>query len=285
MPPCGRTSCTLSGRDIERLLRARGMPVRAGRRLAAFQPAPSLPPTATQPVLVRAADPPAAADEHQDDDEHQHEPRSTEGTEGTEGSGLELTAMQFGLRSTGPEGRGGGALLLNARAEQLDRREQWSAAVVQGRRCVVVCDAFFERQRATDTSYRLAPPPDAASPLLLLAGLHFPQHEARSDGNGASESDGEGVSSSVVIVTTEPGAFGAVHHRMPLVLPDAAAVRCWLDTPVHGVAAPLARVLPVLTRRLAAGDLCAQPEPPRAAAAPPPRKRVCRTRPIDSFFT
>ena len=272
MPPCGRTPCTLSGRDIERLLRARGLRVHRGPRLAAFQPAPSLPPTAAQPVLVRS---PAPADEPSDE--------PVDGAEHTQHTDLELTAMQFGLRSAGP-GPGSGALVLNARAEQLDRQAQWAAAVVQGRRCVVVCDGFFERQRATDTSYRLAPPAGAASPQLLLAALHFPQ--PRGSGNGSGDVDsvdsGDGVSSSVVIVTTEPGAFGAVHHRMPLVLPDAAAVHGWLDTPVHGVAAPLARVLPVLRHRLAVGDLHAQPEPPRA---PPARKRVCRTRPIDSFFT
>lgn len=197
--------------------------------------------------------------------------------------------MRFGVRSpssVAPNGRSG-PLLINARAEQLDRWPLWSDAVVQGRRCVVVCDGFFERQRDADTWCHLTPPADAASPLLFLAGLHFPDHDSSSGGIPAprdGEDEGTGVSSSVVVVTTEPGAFAAVHHRMPLVLPDAAAVRAWLDTPVHGVAAPLPRVLPVLSQRLAAGDLRVETEE-RRPVPQPPRKRVCRTRPIDSFFT
>ncbi|SFK10994.1 Putative SOS response-associated peptidase YedK [Pseudovibrio ascidiaceicola] len=98
-------------------------------------------------------------------------------------------------------------LLLNARAETLEEKPSFRAAV-RHRRCLIPANGFYEWQRkgAAKQPYWIAP---ADGRLLAFAGLW----------ETYSHPDGGDIDTAAVITVEANGTVKPVHHRMPAIIP------------------------------------------------------------------
>jgi putative SOS response-associated peptidase YedK len=120
--------------------------------------------------------------------------------------GAQLEGMAFGWRWSHRPG-----MVLNARAETVQEKPTFRRAFAQ-RRCLVFANGFFEWawQGKHKQPYYFSVP---HTPVFAFAGLY------------STEAAG---GRSFVILTTEANAtVGQVHHRMPVILPQAA-LHTWL---------------------------------------------------------
>lgn len=110
-----------------------------------------------------------------------------------------------------------GARMINARAETLTTSPAFRVAFRQ-RRCIVPSDGFYEWKRggAAKQPFFLHPP---AGGVLAMAGLWSVWKDSAT---------GLWVPSSAVITTTASDQVGAIHDRMPVLLPREAW-HTWLD--------------------------------------------------------
>lgn len=127
-----------------------------------------------------------------------------------------LGPARFGLVPPSASGAARNDKLYNARSETVHQRPLFRGAF-ERRRCLVPVTAFYEWQRISGKSARVAFALEGHAPLAL-AGIWQPYE--RPDGTKAV---------SFAILTTEPNALVApIHNRMPVVLgPEAQAL--WLS--------------------------------------------------------
>lgn len=127
----------------------------------------------------------------------------------------ELSLARWGLIPSWATDPRAGAKLINARAESLAASPAFRAAFAR-RRCLVPADGWYE-WAGSDTGRRVYFMRPALGGGLAFAGLW----EVWSTGT-------EWLLSATIVTTAATGQLGAVHERMPLVLPrDRWAT--WLD--------------------------------------------------------
>jgi len=127
----------------------------------------------------------------------------------------EIVGLRWGLIPRGTEDPSTLPLMINARAESLDRRASFRDLVAD-HRCAVLADGFYEwrTEHGVRQPYYVR---RADRKPLAFAGLWD------------RRIDHEAVLESCAIVTTDANELLApVHDRMPVILDDAA-VRPWLD--------------------------------------------------------
>ncbi len=187
------------------------------------------------------------------------------------GSAREAAALRWGLVPAWSRDLSGAARLANARAEGIAGRPAFRDAF-RRRRCVIPASGFYEWQTAGRLKLPRYFERRDAQPLAL-AGLW--EHWRGPDGLD--------VETCSLITTAANPVVGRLHDRMPVILPDDAALDRWLDPAVREPAAlePLLVPLPgelmqatpvspkVNSVRHDGPDLL-DPVPPPAPAAPPP---------------
>jgi putative SOS response-associated peptidase YedK len=160
-----------------------------------------------------------------------------------------LALMRWGLIPSFAEESRGGAGMINARVESLERRGVFRHALA-ARRCLVVVDGFYEWTRE---GARRAPHyvKRADGRPMTLAGLW---DSWRSPDGGRLE-----TCAIVTVPATPPVA--SIHDRMPLVV-STELIDAWLD-PSRTTALDLA---PVLAARAPGGELVTYSVHPRVNA-------------------
>lgn len=151
------------------------------------------------------------------------------------------------------------APLINARADGITTKPAFRKAF-EARRCVVPADGFFEWRKEGKARHPFLFTGDG---VLWLAGLWERSWDPAAkptpppSGWGDAEPPGEPPYLSATILTTDANAVVApLHDRMPVILPDLAAVAAWLD-PATPTEALLAACVPLVSdrlRRVAVGD-------------------------------
>lgn len=131
----------------------------------------------------------------------------------------ELVSMRWGFpmmwlarKGKNPWGRP----LINAKAEEAAGKRTWSAAL-RHRRCVVPVTAFYEWLKDGKKRFPVELAPRSAA-VLHLAGIWQ-----------TFDKDGETVDCVSILTTAASDEVRPVHHRMPVILADDAAVARWID--------------------------------------------------------
>jgi putative SOS response-associated peptidase YedK len=139
----------------------------------------------------------------------------------------EARLMRWGLVPRWAKDLKVGYRMINAKTERLLESRAYGPLVGKFRhRCLIVADGFYEWMKAEDPKQPRIPwrfTVDGGE-LFAFAGIC-----TRKEWEG-EEADDEGWLYSATIITTEPNEVVAkVHDRMPVILPDPAAERAWLD--------------------------------------------------------
>ena len=129
----------------------------------------------------------------------------------TQGDARVLLPMKFGWPPSRPKER----IHLNTRSEGLARDADALAALTT-RRCLIPAHAFHEWSGPKGARLHHLFSPDAAKPLLTMAGLYLPTD----DGSPARF---------VILTTAASREVRPFHHRMPLVVPSELRTR-WITT-------------------------------------------------------
>ena len=147
--------------------------------------------------------------------------------------GHELALLHWGLMPAQAQPGPAVAPLVNARAETLAAKPAFRDAFAQ-RRCLIPVDGFYEWQVAGRTRIPHLFRRRDGQPFCF-AGLW----------NRCRLPDGAELVACAIITTGPNELMHPIHHRQPLILPEAAHA-CWLDPRVtHPVAlAPLLRPFP-----------------------------------------
>jgi len=149
------------------------------------------------------------------------------------------------------------SLLINARAETALDKPSFRAAMRHGR-CLVPATGFVEWRRdgAKRTPFRVLP---RAGGVVAFAGLT----------ETWSAPDGSEVDTAAILTVDANAVVGAVHDRMPAVIPPERFA-AWLDPATDAKAA--ARLLaPAPDDLFALEEVVAKAPPPRAPAPRPAR--------------
>ena len=109
-----------------------------------------------------------------------------------------------------------GRPLINAKAEEALGKRTWASAM-RRRRCVVPATGFYEWLKAGKKRFPVELTPRAGG-LLHMAGIWQ-----------RFEKDGAPVDCVSILTTAASDDVTPVHHRMPVLLPDDAAIDGWLD--------------------------------------------------------
>lgn len=142
----------------------------------------------------------------------------------------QLGTMRWGLVPPWAGSPSVGSRMINARAETVATKRAFRSALLH-RRCIVPADGFWEWQAAPEGKRPHAIRRDGGGPLAF-AGVW----EVWRDPAG-----GPPLRTVAILTTRANGALEPVHHRMPVVL-EEAAVAVWLDPAVHDPR----RLLPLL---------------------------------------
>ena len=130
-----------------------------------------------------------------------------------------LGAFRWGLVPWFAGDPGGGAKMINARAETVAQKPAFRRAL-ERRRCLLPADGFYEWLRTE--KQRLPQLFTAADgSILAFAGLWEVWHPE-------DDPDGEPLRTCTIITTRANGTMRPIHDRMPVVLPQQAWDR-WLD--------------------------------------------------------
>lgn len=152
-----------------------------------------------------------------------------------------LRPLRWGLVPSWAKDPGGGARLINARAETVHEKPSFRSAFAK-RRCVLPADGYYEwvqvpaegGRKAYKQPYYLHP---RASGPLLMAGLY----EFWRDRSVPEDDPAAWLATATVITTDATDAAGRVHDRMPLTI-AAGDLDAWLD-PEHTDPAGLRQLL------------------------------------------
>ena len=97
---------------------------------------------------------------------------------------------------------------INARAETVDTTPAFRNAWKKGQRCLVITDGFYEWKKPDKQPYAVAMADDRH---MVMAGLWDEWTDKKT---------GERIKSCTVITTAPNSVIGALHDRMPVILPE-----------------------------------------------------------------
>lgn len=125
--------------------------------------------------------------------------------------------MRWGLIPDWVKDEGSVSILINARAETVDRKPSFRN-LLPGRRCAVITDGYYEwkREQGYKQPYYISRPDHSLMPLAGLWNLWR-------DGQGKS------YYTYTVITTDANPALDFIHKRMPVILPPDS-IDGWIDT-------------------------------------------------------
>jgi len=109
-------------------------------------------------------------------------------------------------------------LLINARAESMADKPAFRDPLKHGR-CIVPASGYYEWHTGPDRKKQPYYITRADGQPLALAGLYATWMGP----------NGEEIDSVATITVPANGQLSAIHHRMPMILPDAEAQDAWLD--------------------------------------------------------
>ena len=132
--------------------------------------------------------------------------------------------MRWGLIPHWAKSASIGSRMINARAETTAQRPAFRAAF-RRRRCLVLADGFYERQRAGSVKKPIRIVRESGEPFAF-AGLWAVWKDP----------DGNTVPSCTIITTEANDLLRPIHHRMPVILPRQME-EFWLDQDVQDTAA------------------------------------------------
>jgi putative SOS response-associated peptidase YedK len=136
---------------------------------------------------------------------------------------LQAAMLKWGLVPFWAKDAAIGNRLINARAETLHEKPAFRNAF-RRRRCMILADGFYEWQKtsAGKTPHYITP---VAGGPFAMAGLweRWDRQEPP-------------LESCIIITTPARGAVRPLHHRMPLIVPPAAA-RLWIDPAIEATEA------------------------------------------------
>jgi putative SOS response-associated peptidase YedK len=135
-----------------------------------------------------------------------------------EGRFVEL--QRWGLVPAWSAAPGSGSLLINARAEGIDRSPAFRSSFAR-RRCIVPADGFYEWRRLGSQRQPFLLRSPVTSPLAL-AGLWAPWRDPRT---------GDWLLSCAVVTTAANRTVAQLHDRMPVIL-SREQWSAWLDPDV-----------------------------------------------------
>ena len=136
-----------------------------------------------------------------------------------------LSMLYWGLIPHWANEKSIGARMINARAETLAEKPSFRVAL-RRRRCLVVASGYYEWQVVAGGKQPwFIRAPDATP--LAFAGLWESWSESRAH---------EPLESCTIITTEAQGQIAKLHHRVPVILPQAAFAR-WLDPALQADAA------------------------------------------------
>lgn len=129
----------------------------------------------------------------------------------------EVALLHWGLVPSWAQDKAIGNRMINARAETLAEKPAYRRAYRE-RRCLVLADGWYEWQAA----------PDGKQPWFICARDRQPLGLAGLWESWRDPDSGETLESCTIVTRDAPGRLAAIHHRMPAVIPPAAAA-AWLD--------------------------------------------------------
>lgn len=159
-----------------------------------------------------------------------------------------LGTARWGLVPFWSEGPGGGAKMINARAETLLTRSTFQR-IFGRRRCIVPADGFYEWERVGGRKQPWHIHRADGQPMAF-AGLWDAWRPKGSPG-AEDQGDNERLVTCSIITTAPNAAVGALHDRMPAVL-ARDVWEAWLDpgnddlASLHGLLQPAPDALLVL---------------------------------------
>jgi putative SOS response-associated peptidase YedK len=150
-----------------------------------------------------------------------------------DGGGRALTLMRWGLVPPWAGDTGGGARLINARAETVAEKPSFRDAFKR-RRCLIPANGFYEWQKR---------PGRAKQPYRITARDERPFAFAGLWERWEKASDRRPILSCAIITTEANDLLQPIHGRMPVIL-DAANHDAWLDADGHDGAEAAALLRP-----------------------------------------
>jgi len=135
----------------------------------------------------------------------------------------QLGAFRWGLVPSWAKDPAVGFKMINARAETVATKPAYRQAL-RRRRCIIPADGFYEWQVRDGAS------PQGRLPYAIVGRDHQPLAFAGlwDIWRDPSRPDDEPLRTCVIVTTTANEALAPIHHRMPVVLPQAVW-GCWLD--------------------------------------------------------
>lgn len=159
-----------------------------------------------------------------------------------------LGRLRWGFLPSWSRSTRGGRQPINARIETAATSRMFARSVAR-RRCLLPADGFYEWQETADGKqpYHLADPDGRP---LVFAGIWTTWRDPE-------DPEREPVSSTAILTTQAQGDIAALHHRMPVILPESLWDD-WADTTsdaaphlleaVTALGAPRLRATPISTR-------------------------------------
>jgi len=121
---------------------------------------------------------------------------------------------------------------INARAETVDTAPAFRDAWRKGQRCLVITDGFYEWKKPEKQPYAIAMADDRH---MVMAGLWDEWTDRKT---------GERIKSCTVITCPPNGVIGALHDRMPVILPEEHWAK-WLGEEPATAAELKAMLIPI----------------------------------------
>lgn len=132
------------------------------------------------------------------------------------GSSRRMGPARWGIIPSWASGNKPGKILINSRAETIDRKPAFKNAFLR-RRCLVPSDGYYEWKKEGDAKlpFRIVLP---GKPVFAFAGIWEFQPSAKGD---------KAACFSIVTTQANP-SLQVLHHRMPVILADEEAQREWV---------------------------------------------------------
>jgi putative SOS response-associated peptidase YedK len=148
-----------------------------------------------------------------------------------EGRDRHFKLVRWGLLPAWLKEPEGFPVLFNARGETIGSKPTFKSAS-RHRRCLIPADAFYEWAHTGKTKipHRIRKPD---SSLFAIAGLWEPYAHA----------NGSEIDTATIVTTDANGLISALHHRMPVIIPESQFSN-WLDTQNYSLDAAMHLVRP-----------------------------------------